>query len=126
LTGMLRNSNQLIHIIFVPCIFWSSMVMLGPVTFDSMGISLPPEANELWCDWLKPNFSLLVTIVYVLYYLALNIPLGSLAGALVVGLLLTANKFNSVVPESDAWRFGLGLHVLSWAVQFYGHDIHEG
>ncbi len=102
------------------------MVMLGPYTFDAMGIPMKPEWGVYFCDCILPNLSLLFTVLYVVYYLSLSRSVGLLASALVVCLLMAANKFNTAYDGSLTWRVALGAHVFAWAVQFYGHDVHEG
>ena len=117
--------NQAIHVTFVPVIFWSSMVMLGPVTFESLGLPVPDVLAPYLTGALLPNISLLITAAYVLYYLTLSRTLGTLGSALVVALLVAANTYNNAFPGNGGFRFALGAHVFAWAAQFYGHDVHE-
>jgi len=125
--------NKAIHIIFVPLIWWSAIVMTcntGPivsVTADKLanffGVPLPPIVSNN----LILNIGFFLYTFYACYYLALGDLFAAVTfnGVMFV-LLLSANAFYRYYgPQANIYAFL--LHILSWYMQIHiGHMIFEG
>lgn len=121
-------TNQLIHIIFVPAIWFTAAVWLAYVG--------PAYAN----------LSLLAYVAYALYYFVLDWPVAIVVNAIYFGLWLAANwivateksaarstkrgaaaKPNArASPSYRAAKWALLVHVVSWAAQLLSHKFIEG
>mmetsp|Transcript_8530 Transcript_8530/g.14659 ORF Transcript_8530/g.14659 Transcript_8530/m.14659 type:complete len:187 (+) Transcript_8530:179-739(+) len=99
--------NQLIHVVFVPAIWWSVAVWLAG--FPSI---------------LMFNGPLVMMLAYSAYYVRLE-PLAGITWALCVGGPLAAHAtYFSAVKGANYWAFGAQL--LSWVMQIWpGHMILE-
>eukprot|EP01100_Stratorugosa_tubuloviscum_P000244 TRINITY_DN104_c3_g6_i2.p1 TRINITY_DN104_c3_g6~~TRINITY_DN104_c3_g6_i2.p1 ORF type:complete len:203 (-),score=80.44 TRINITY_DN104_c3_g6_i2:18-626(-) len=109
--------NILIHFFGVPAILWSSLVLIGAL--GSIG-----SITDNYATYLQLNLSLLLVIIYGLYYILLDKVAGSFASILLIVAWATANNFyaTAVTPLATA----LFIHVLSWVAQFIGHGAMEG
>ncbi|CAE7870816.1 MPO1, partial [Symbiodinium sp. KB8] len=129
--------NQWIHIIFVPCIFWSAAVMLGHVS--PVVDKVAPELAQHFPlgGVFGDNLSLLPLVLYASFYVILGFSdgkawLGFLAASMITGLVAAANVFLTQysapesMPFATVWNVAIALHIFGWAVQFYGHGVHEG
>jgi uncharacterized membrane protein YGL010W len=68
------------------------------------------------------NWAAVVLILVIAYYVTLSIPLTigmALFGAL---CLVVAAKLNSI-EAAPLWAISLGIFVLAWIGQFYGHKV---
>ncbi|KAI8804511.1 hypothetical protein BJ742DRAFT_760322 [Cladochytrium replicatum] len=100
------KTNKAIHTVFVPTILWSALVWfhnipVGPVDGAVVGL-----------------------VLFNAYYISLNAVAGLLYIPFAATLLYTSYLFNQNVAE--AIPISVGIHVLSWIMQFYGHGVHEG
>ena len=102
--------NKATHFVGVPAIVFSLMIALGWLRVDVGGFAV--------------SAALVVTAVLVVYYLALDVPLG-LAMAAVFGLLLWAADPLSRSPLAVSLAWFLILFVGGWALQLWGH-VFEG
>jgi len=127
--------NQLIHVIFVPCIVWSLMVLLDYMDFTSELKIHPLQLvgiKQLYfpLSYIGDNFllspSLLVAIILTYYYLSLTyFPALSYSLLVLWPILFSANNFYLHTP--NAWQYALALHIFSWYMQIHpGHMIFEG
>jgi len=116
--------NKLIHLFFVPTIWWSAAVWgcysgpLVPFQFGSSG-------------FLSANFVLNLTFFlylgYAIYYLTLDFFAGLTFDIVLFGLVLSANAFYKYFGPEKAWLYALAIHVLSWYMQIHpGHMMLEG
>ncbi|KAL7749972.1 hypothetical protein RI367_004487 [Sorochytrium milnesiophthora] len=107
--------NQLVHIVFVPLIFWTTLVWLNNTSalFETelLGYAFPV------------NGALLVTAVYALYYLILEPVAGTVYLPILLFEFVSAGYFLRTVPHANV--YALGLHVLSWAMQIGAHQVFE-
>lgn len=121
--------NQLVHLIFVPLIFWSASVWLSytgqlvPYDLPGSGIlgSLPSAVAQ--CAVLNGAF--LGVAVYTMFYVGLE-PFAGFTWCLSTGIpcWLTATAFSQHVQY--AWAYAIGLHILSWWAQIHlGHIMLE-
>ena len=106
------DTNELIHWICVPIIFFSVMGLIWSVPVPAaMAAKLP------WFNWTQP-----LLLAALAFYFRLSVPLafgllGFMSGCygLIEGLIL----FSTV----SIWKVCLTLFVLAWIGQFIGHKI---
>jgi uncharacterized membrane protein YGL010W len=102
--------NKATHFIGVPAIVFSLMILLGWLRVDVNGVTV--------------SAALVTTAALVLYYLALDVPLG-LAMALLFGAMVWAAEFLVRAPLAVGLGWFLVLFVGGWALQLWGH-VFEG
>ncbi|WP_332751938.1 Mpo1 family 2-hydroxy fatty acid dioxygenase [Hydrogenophaga sp.] len=102
--------NIVTHFVGIPMIVLSVVVLLARPSFIVAGLPV--------------SLATLAVIAATLYYLRLDLRLGAVMGALLLGCLLLAQ---ATAPLSlGAWAtLGVGLFVVGWVIQFVGH-IFEG
>ncbi|WP_057938680.1 Mpo1 family 2-hydroxy fatty acid dioxygenase [Algoriphagus resistens] len=108
-------TNKLIHWFCVPAIFFSIVGLL---------FSIPPGPLPTLMPFLE-NFANWATIVLALvlfYYLLLSTPL-TLGMFLFSALCLAVANFIDLYFPGKLWMISLGIFLLSWILQFYGHKI---
>jgi uncharacterized membrane protein YGL010W len=126
--------NQLIHVIFVPCIVWSFMVVLNYFSLDMIlghHVYLFGAKASTTYPLLAPINDNLVLGLNCLFYLAISayyIKLAPFPGftydCIMFGMLVSSGWFFQHV--TNAWTYALALHVLSWYMQIHpGHGIFE-
>lgn len=113
--------NQLIHIICVWPILFTAQIMLSytpNVLQDVQLFSVVPVQYKL-------NWAFAATIIYTVYYMLVEQPgiAGPIAASFTVLGYLFANKLSE---NPDNFNIALGIHVVCWIAQFYGHGAHEG
>jgi uncharacterized membrane protein YGL010W len=102
--------NKATHFVGVPVIAFSLMIPMGWLRAELGGVSV--------------TAALVVTAVLLLYYLALDIPLG-LAMVAVFGLMLWGADSLSQAPLPASLAWFVVLFVGGWALQLWGH-VFEG
>ena len=102
--------NKATHFIGVPAIVFSLMIPLGWLRIDAGGFPL--------------SAALVVTLALLLYYLALDIPLG-LAMVVVFGLMLWGAELIAQASLGAGLAWFLVLFVGGWVLQLWGH-VYEG
>ncbi len=104
-------TNKAVHWICVPAIFWTITALVWSIPVPQVLQSMP-EFN-----WLMP-----VLVGVVLYYLIsswqLAIGIVVFVAACVWGI--TVYEANFTLP---LWQFALGVFVIAWIGQFWGHKI---
>ena len=106
------GTNETIHWICVPIIFFSVMGLLW-----SIPVPLVLAGPLPWFNWLHP-----VMLAALIFYFRLSVPLAfGLLGFIAVcyGLL----EWQAIVCPFPAWKSSLILFVLAWIGQFIGHKI---
>ena len=105
------HTNKAIHWICVPIIVWTVMAVLYslPVPGSMSGVPL--------MNWLT-----VVLLLALLYYVSLSrtLALGFVVFAAAAVLLIRLYEQAFVLP---VWKAALGLFVLAWLGQFWGHKI---
>jgi len=103
-----NKTNKLIHWICVPVIVWCVLALIAAVPF--------PFAIE-GINWLS-----IILVMVIAYYLLLSKPLavGFIIIAVVSYWSISVYSKNATLP---IWQFALGLFVLAWIGQFWGHKI---
>lgn len=139
--------NQLIHFIFVPLIWWSSVVFVcysGPLvagdvfapftsklnTFAATAATTVPIADDVAAYITRNlvfNGGFVVFVLYASYYLYLGDYFAAATyNVMLFAMYLHANSFIVDFGEM-AWKYALGIHILSWIMQVaIGHVIFEG
>jgi uncharacterized membrane protein YGL010W len=102
--------NILTHFVGIPMIVLSVVVLLARPAVELAG--WPVSAATL------------TVIAATFYYLRLDLRLGAVMGALLLGCLLLAQA--TAVLSTGLWAaLGVGLFLVGWIIQFVGH-IFEG
>ncbi|KAJ3934218.1 MAG: hypothetical protein NXY57DRAFT_1047429 [Lentinula lateritia] len=112
--------NILIHVICVPLIMWSAMVLLASAPHPSF----LPEYHQEFNKWLvfDLNYPAILFTVYETYYFILE-PVAALLYAPQFTLsLLTATAF---AQRSDYLTVAIAMQTFSWIAQFLGHGVAE-
>jgi len=126
--------NQLIHVIFVPCIVWSAMVIFNYVSLDTvLGhhvflFGSKAAVSHPWLQLINDNIvlggGLALFLALSVYYLTLTRLPAITYDIILFGMLLSSGHFYQHV--SHAWTYALALHVLAWYMQIHpGHGIFE-
>ena len=107
-----NKTNQFIHIICVWPILITGQIFL---TYTPAIISGQPLTN----------WSLVMSIIYMLYYFLIEQPgiAGPIASLLVLGGFFFANSVHDQFPE--CWKIAVAVHFFCWAAQIYGHQKFE-
>ncbi|CAG8545515.1 hypothetical protein C2G38_740402 [Gigaspora rosea] len=119
--GQYHNNkvNVVIHIVFVPLILWSTLV----VAVNS-GPLLPYDSNTWWYFTpFVPNAALFIAIFYIGYYILLEPVAGALYAPLLLYMAYNANSFATAYPNHVT--LAIIVHVFSWIIQFIGHGFFE-
>lgn len=103
--------NKLIHWICVPLIVWSLMGLLW-------SLETPPRFGAAP---VPLNWAVLVSVLAMLYYLAVSLPLA--AGILAVFLLMLGVLGWLEQTGLTLWKFSLAVFVIAWIGQFIGHLV---
>ena len=111
--------NQIIHMITIPIIVFTILIWLSYVKFYQFDQLSP----DILCKMLTINLGLAISIIYITFYLILDIVGGILMTFVILIMYLGANLFRYYVPY--AWAWALGAHVIAWVFQFLGHGLWE-
>merc|ERR1712241_1090171 len=120
-------ANVFIHILCIWPILATGLVMLQ----YTPEILTQPEIFRSIPDgqYLKVNFALITTLIYVVCYIAME-PFAGFIGAVLVSLLcVTAAKLvgtGATFGGYDVLNVALAIHVTAWILQFIGHGVFEG
>jgi len=126
--------NQLIHVIFVPCIVWSFMVMINYASLDTvMGhhvyllgakASSASPVVALLNDNIVIGLGLVFFVALSLYYIKLAPFPGLTYDCVLLAMFVHSGHFYQTTPH--AWTYALALHVFAWYMQIHpGHGIFE-
>jgi len=117
--------NVAIHVIFIPLILWTSIVILSHFHVLGLELSIPGIGHRI--TWGTSTF-----IVYAVYYVWMDCSTGSLAAIVMFLMYLIACKlanpsFEEKGCTGHVLQIAIFLHVLSWYMQIHpGHMIYEG
>ncbi len=108
-------TNKLIHWICVPLIFFSVVGLIGSIPAGFL-------TGILGEGTMYANWAAVMLALALIYYLTLSIPLA--VGMLLFGsLCLFAMQRITVANIAPLWAVCLGIFVLAWIGQFYGHKV---
>ncbi|CAH9145426.1 unnamed protein product [Cuscuta epithymum] len=113
--------NIFIHMLCVWPIFFTSLVLL---------YFTPPILNaspvQLWGHTvLVFNYGFLLTLIYGLFYVGLDIKAGSLGALLCFLCWISSSRLALVLGFSLAWKVVLAAQLFCWTGQFIGHGVFE-
>ena len=126
--------NQWIHIVCVPLILFTGLVMLCftpsviPGTLDIKGLLPNVFGQYLPAENIYSyNWSMIFAAFYIIYYAVIELPgfAGLLAALLVFCGYIYAN-FLYNTRGNDIWSHALYTHIACWIAQFLGHGVWEG
>jgi uncharacterized membrane protein YGL010W len=110
-----NQTNKLIHWICVPSIFFSIVGLIYSIPSESLYNFAP--FLEGFANWA--SFALLIVLIY---YVSLSPPLALGMFFFSAICLALANFINLEVP-GKLWLISLGIFVIAWIFQFWGHKI---
>lgn len=108
-------TNKTIHWICVPLIFFSVVGLIA---------SIPSGIVQSFMGQGNPyaNWAAVVLIIVIAYYVSLSIPL-TIGMALFGALCLVVAAKLSTLEIAPLWAICLGIFVVAWIGQFYGHKV---
>ncbi|KAI8331888.1 hypothetical protein BC941DRAFT_437837 [Chlamydoabsidia padenii] len=112
-----NKTNIIIHMIFVPIIFWTALVF-GAKTGPLVSIT-----SLRWLKLMGPNLGFFIVTFYSIYYAILDPVAAALYAPLLYGMCYTATQFQKTNPHAN--KIALALHIASWIMQFIGHGAAE-
>lgn len=109
------ETNKAIHWICVPLIFFSIVGLLASIPSGIVQDVLGP--GNPYANWAG------VALIFVIvYYVSLSIPLS--IGMMLFGVLcLMLVRIITRLDIAPLWAVSLGVFVLAWIGQFYGHKV---
>jgi uncharacterized membrane protein YGL010W len=110
-----NTTNKTIHWICVPLIFFSIVGLIASIPSGFVQ-SLLGEGNPY------ANWATLVLIVVIAYYVTLSIWLTIGMTLFSIACIVVAAKL-SALNIAPLWALSLGIFVLAWIGQFYGHKV---
>ncbi|MBX2962056.1 MAG: DUF962 domain-containing protein [Cyclobacteriaceae bacterium] len=109
-----NETNKAIHWICVPLIFFSVVGLVASIPSDFVRGFLGDNPYANWAT--------VVLILAIVYYVTLSIPL-SIGMMLFAALCLFLVKVIVGLNLAPLWAICLGIFVLAWIGQFYGHKV---
>ncbi len=109
-----NSTNKAIHWICVPLIFFSVVGLIWSIPSGFL--------QSLVSDSPFVNWATLLLAVTLLYYMILSFPL-SLGMLLVAAVCSMVANYLSQNFEAPLWAISLGIFVVAWVGQFYGHKV---
>jgi uncharacterized membrane protein YGL010W len=106
-----HSINKIIHVFCLPVLLWTTTVFLKYIPW------------KLDTDILVIDAAFLVAAAYMIYYIILDGFLGLLMSIFLALTLWTTALFIQNVDY--AWIYALGGHIISWILQFIGHEYFE-
>ncbi|MBN7815427.1 Mpo1 family 2-hydroxy fatty acid dioxygenase [Algoriphagus pacificus] len=110
-----NQTNKLIHWICVPSIFFSIVGLIYSIPSEQISVFMP--FLEGFANWA--TFILLIVLVY---YVSLSPPL-ALGMFFFSALCLALANFLELEFPGKLWLISIGIFVVAWIFQFYGHKI---
>lgn len=110
-----NSTNKLIHWFCVPAIFFSIVGLIFSIPSDPLKEYLPFLGSFA-------NWATVALVIVLIYYLMLSSPL-TLGMLFFSALCLAVANFIHLMLPGKLWMISLGIFLISWAFQFYGHKI---
>ncbi|HRJ30313.1 MAG: DUF962 domain-containing protein [Cyclobacteriaceae bacterium] len=109
-----NETNKAIHWICVPLIFFSVVGLVASIPSGFVRGFLGDSPYATWAT--------VVLVLAIIYYVTLSIPL-SLGMMLFSALCLFLVNVIVGLNLAPLWAICLGIFVLAWIGQFYGHKV---
>jgi uncharacterized membrane protein YGL010W len=107
-------TNKLIHWFCVPAIFFSIVGLVFSIPVGPL-----PELMPFLGSFA--NWATITLVIVLIYYVTLSGPLT--LGMLFFSVLCLALANYMALTFGYLWAISLGVFVLAWIIQFYGHKI---
>jgi len=107
-------TNKLIHWFCVPAIFFSIVGLVFSIPVGPLPELLPFLGSFA-------NWATITLVIVLIYYVTLSGPLT--LGMLFFSALCLALANYMALTFGYLWAISLGVFVLAWIIQFYGHKI---
>lgn len=118
--------NVMIHVVCVPCILWTGLVMFNAIPLPQYTVDLSNSSlQSVFGSVFSVNFSVLYALANALYFMTLEPLAGLLYFPILTAQAQTATHFYFSNPDSHFY-YALALHVVCWVAQFIGHGYFEG
>lgn len=116
--------NIVIHMLFVWPIFFTAILLLNftPSFFNLPLINVSFFNIEFL---LIINFGFLITLIYSLFYVFLDVKAGSLAAFLCFLCWVFSSLLAQLLGFSLSWKVVLVVQLVCWTGQFIGHGVFE-
>jgi uncharacterized membrane protein YGL010W len=108
-------TNKLIHWFCVPAIFFSVVGLVFSIPVGPLPELLPFLENFA-------NWATVVLVFVLMYYVSLSGPL-TLGMLFFSALCLALANFLDLTFPGYLWAISLGVFIIAWIIQFYGHKI---
>jgi uncharacterized membrane protein YGL010W len=108
-------TNKLIHWFCVPAIFFSVVGLIFSIPVGPLPELFPFLENFA-------NWATLVLVLVLMYYVSLSGPL-TLGMLFFSALCLALANFLDLTFPGYLWGISLGVFIIAWIIQFYGHKI---
>ncbi|KAJ0393456.1 hypothetical protein P43SY_002930 [Pythium insidiosum] len=119
--------NQWIHFACIWPILISAIVMAAETKPYMETPALLRDVPVIG-DYLVLNFAAVAAVVYMVWYILLDVWAGLLGASLVFASYVYGNYLSQNAPALygvAAWQLALPVHVLAWILQFIGHGVFE-
>ncbi|RIW13662.1 DUF962 domain-containing protein [Algoriphagus lacus] len=110
-----NHTNKLIHWFCVPAIFFSVVGLIFSIPSGILPDVLPFLSNFA-------NWATIALLLVLIYYVSLSPPL-TLGMLFFSALCLALANFLNIAFPGKLWLISLGIFVVAWIIQFYGHKI---
>lgn len=110
-----NQTNKLIHWICVPAIFFSFVGLIYSIPSGIIYNSVP--FLEGFANWAT-----IVLLIVLVYYVSLSPPL-ALGMLFFSAICLALANFISLEVPGKLWLISLGVFLVAWIFQFWGHNI---
>ena len=107
-------TNKLIHWVCVPLIFFSVVGLIWSIPNGFL--------HQLLGAGAFVNWATVVLVAVLIYYVSLSFPL-TLGMLLFSGFCLWLANVISGLGLAPLWAISLGVFLLAWIGQFYGHKV---
>lgn len=110
-----NHTNKLIHWFCVPAIFFSVVGLIFSIPSSFLPDLLPFLSSFA-------NWATLALLLVLIYYTTLSPPL-TLGMLFFSAICLAFANFLNIAFPGKLWVISLGIFVVAWIIQFYGHKI---
>lgn len=110
------RTNKIIHWVCVPLIFLSVVGLIWSIPNDFIAQFLARNPNPF------ANWATVILVIVIAYYFSLSVSLGigmAFFSTLCLYLINSIDQANF----APVWQISLGIFVIAWIGQFYGHKI---
>lgn len=111
-----NRTNKIIHWICVPLIFLSVVGLIWSIPSDFISQILARNPNPF------ANWATVALVIVIAYYFSLSVSLGIGMAVFSTGCLFIIKTVDQA-NLAPVWQISLGIFIIAWIGQFYGHKI---